>query len=240
MLSYAMTPNDSQTEIGLPARQDALLPMLTSEAARSLIEQIFVVEEAMWRQNGGSDKFIFELLRRLYGQVMEWDRCTIQGEQVLRVFRRINEKVHTRQRTEGGGKWFSQVEHAQGGQFCVACGKRDQLEVDHIVPVSRGGDREKISNLQLLCRQCNSAKKDLAGELLPTAFLTSTTGRVTPRLRFKRLQLSSIQQGTRRLGVCECGSTAKDEVLDVQPVRHMAANLLNLRITCSRCKGDKT
>jgi 5-methylcytosine-specific restriction endonuclease McrA len=40
---------------------------------------------------------------------------------------------------------------------CVACGSHRRLEVDHIVPVSRGGSSER-ANLQLLCRTCNASK----------------------------------------------------------------------------------
>lgn len=47
---------------------------------------------------------------------------------------------------------------------CVSCGrssKQDdvQLEIDHIVPVSRGGTSE-FSNLQTLCTDCNRGKGD--------------------------------------------------------------------------------
>ncbi len=40
---------------------------------------------------------------------------------------------------------------------CQHCGVRRYLSVDHIVPESCGGGRE-LSNLQTLCRSCNSRK----------------------------------------------------------------------------------
>ncbi len=40
---------------------------------------------------------------------------------------------------------------------CAICGRQDNLEVDHIVPVARGGTND-IDNLQILCRRCNASK----------------------------------------------------------------------------------
>lgn len=43
--------------------------------------------------------------------------------------------------------------------YCVRCGSRDNLEVDHIVP--RVKNKYKINsyeNLQILCRSCNASK----------------------------------------------------------------------------------
>ena len=43
------------------------------------------------------------------------------------------------------------------GYFCRHCGAVDDLTIDHIKPVMKGG-KNKLSNLQLLCRSCNSKK----------------------------------------------------------------------------------
>lgn len=40
---------------------------------------------------------------------------------------------------------------------CVHCGTREELTVDHIIPVSKGGGDER-ENLQTLCKRCNSSK----------------------------------------------------------------------------------
>jgi 5-methylcytosine-specific restriction endonuclease McrA len=40
---------------------------------------------------------------------------------------------------------------------CVDCGSKEQLEYDHIIPVSRGGGNTE-RNIQLLCETCNRSK----------------------------------------------------------------------------------
>lgn len=42
---------------------------------------------------------------------------------------------------------------------CYNCGTKEDLSIDHIIPLSRGG-RHSIGNLQTLCRTCNSSKGD--------------------------------------------------------------------------------
>lgn len=41
--------------------------------------------------------------------------------------------------------------------MCARCGSTDDLTVDHVVPVSRGGS-DDIDNLRALCLRCNSSK----------------------------------------------------------------------------------
>lgn len=42
---------------------------------------------------------------------------------------------------------------------CQKCGSQELLELDHIVPISKGG-KEKEKNYQTLCQKCNRKKKD--------------------------------------------------------------------------------
>jgi len=53
---------------------------------------------------------------------------------------------------------------ARDGGACVACGGRQQLHIDHIVPVAKGGVTD-ASNLQLLCAVCNLRKGARIGGL---------------------------------------------------------------------------
>lgn len=43
------------------------------------------------------------------------------------------------------------------GHACLKCGAADLLSIDHVVPLAAGGDNS-ASNLQTLCKRCNSSK----------------------------------------------------------------------------------
>lgn len=43
------------------------------------------------------------------------------------------------------------------GEKCLKCGSPDNIEVDHVIPVSCGGVNDK-TNVQPLCRSCNAKK----------------------------------------------------------------------------------
>lgn len=45
------------------------------------------------------------------------------------------------------------------GSKCNICGSTEDLEVDHIIPISKGGRNTK-SNVQVLCSTCNLNKRD--------------------------------------------------------------------------------
>lgn len=45
------------------------------------------------------------------------------------------------------------------GGHCLHCASAEDLSIDHIVPVSKGGSDDD-DNLQTLCGRCNSSKKD--------------------------------------------------------------------------------
>jgi hypothetical protein len=69
-------------------------------------------------------------------------------------------------------KWFEQEYHRvpltrenlykRDNYTCVYCGlnKRDQLTIDHLIPVSKGG-KDTWENWVTACRSCNSEKSNL-------------------------------------------------------------------------------
>lgn len=65
---------------------------------------------------------------------------------------------HSKRAAEGShteAQWQALCDET--GNVCLACGVPRPLTRDHIVPVSLGGTND-ISNIQPLCRPCNSAK----------------------------------------------------------------------------------
>lgn len=45
----------------------------------------------------------------------------------------------------------------RGHERCASCGGTDDLTIDHIHPIVRGGSHDP-KNLQILCGSCNSSK----------------------------------------------------------------------------------
>jgi 5-methylcytosine-specific restriction endonuclease McrA len=49
--------------------------------------------------------------------------------------------------------------YKRDGRRCMWCGRKDNLTIDHIVPLSKGGSNDD-ENLQTLCKSCNQDKAD--------------------------------------------------------------------------------
>ncbi len=52
-----------------------------------------------------------------------------------------------------------QMVYTRDGGICQCCGSSQSLEYDHIMPFSCGGT-SSVSNIQLLCLQCNRSKSN--------------------------------------------------------------------------------
>ena len=52
---------------------------------------------------------------------------------------------------------LSKAYMASKNYICEFCGERAE-EVDHIIPLSMGGERLSVSNVQALCRECHRRK----------------------------------------------------------------------------------
>ena len=75
-------------------------------------------------------------------------------------YKRVRENNRRSLKKGNGGRitkqdWLDILE--RDGHKCLKCGGTDNLTLDHIVPLSRGGRNDK-SNAQVLCVKCNSEK----------------------------------------------------------------------------------
>lgn len=66
-------------------------------------------------------------------------------------------RAHKRRTTPGD--WNPQAirELKESYGFCVYCGKKKKLTIDHVVPIDRGGTND-MDNLVPACKSCNSRK----------------------------------------------------------------------------------
>jgi 5-methylcytosine-specific restriction endonuclease McrA len=100
--------------------------------------------------------------RRAWGKIRH-DRD--KADPLFREKRRPKDKLHAhirRARKRGNGGTFTLEEwHAlceRYGNRCLCCGATGvPLHIDHVIPLARGG-RNDVSNLQPLCKPCNSQK----------------------------------------------------------------------------------
>ncbi|MCR4307104.1 MAG: HNH endonuclease [Candidatus Berkelbacteria bacterium] len=94
------------------------------------------------------------------------------------VKRRLYSRVREGQERGAEGKFTIEeweLKKKEFGYRCVLCGVTEEtllnttgygLSIDHIIPVSRGGTNW-VSNLQPLCRGCNSKKGNRLIQLWP-------------------------------------------------------------------------
>ena len=78
-------------------------------------------------------------------------------------------------------KWLRTAVMERDGHRCVKCDAAGPLAIDHIFPWSRGGE-DTLDNLQVLCKPCNSKKRDK----IPTGFAAPSRHAVTNAVTHKR------------------------------------------------------
>jgi 5-methylcytosine-specific restriction endonuclease McrA len=75
---------------------------------------------------------------------------------------RVYNSTRAARKKQAGGSWTKaewQALLVQHESRCLSCGSTSNLCADHVQPLSKGGSNS-ISNIQPLCRSCNSRKRD--------------------------------------------------------------------------------
>jgi len=82
-----------------------------------------------------------------------------------RKFERLRNKFSKAEQEEKSGKRPAIPEDVRIAVWrrdegkCTKCGSRENLEYDHIIPISKGGNNT-VRNIELLCEACNRSKRD--------------------------------------------------------------------------------
>ena len=70
------------------------------------------------------------------------------------------------------GQWLAVL--ARYGSRCIACGATEDIQQDHVVPLTSGGS-DYINNIQPLCRRCNILKKGRYVDYRPESYWADWT-----------------------------------------------------------------
>ena len=125
------------------------------------------------------------ILTNINGRFIEKRIETFYKNEIERIIKELNNKVNNRYVNRSIWDSICKVErgkvsnklrfaiYSRDGYRCVKCGRKNgDLEIDHIIPVSKGGKTE-YSNLQTLCKRCNMEKSNM----IEAGTMSSRTGR---------------------------------------------------------------
>ena len=76
----------------------------------------------------------------------------------LRMDEAFKKREREKARALRKSRWWQNKLQAGVCDYCGECFERDELTMDHIVPVARGG-RSVKGNVAVSCKQCNTDKK---------------------------------------------------------------------------------
>lgn len=116
----------------------------------------------------------FSILVKIYrslinGYIVDYKTDEFDSETIIELIAKIEEKQGDFYLNQNIWDSISKVErarvsnkirfpiYARDNYQCVKCGSTDDLEIDHIYPISKGGKSE-LNNLQTLCHRCNYLK----------------------------------------------------------------------------------
>ncbi len=119
--------------------------------------------------------------------ILNW-KCPKCGKKAVEFeFKKVYEKWYRVWMSRYIPKVVKDVVRERDGNRCRVCGSRDYLEFDHMTPYSKGAPAI-VENIQILCRLCNSKKRDrtkkcpkCSGWIPYDATYCQSCGRTVPR-----------------------------------------------------------
>lgn len=105
---------------------------------------------------------------------------------------------------------------ARDGGICKKCGAAENIEYDHIHPVSKGGNSE-VENIQLLCRPCNRSKRVRIDTEDATAAEQFDTEHLDSRSLEKRREENKIEENI--VAKAPIGNSDFEKLKQVYPKR---------------------
>lgn len=138
---------------------------------------LYYFEDRLFADNVKHPVVKFQIFVKIYltniqGKYLSGKSGTFYLTDVEDLIEKVNDKTNGRFSDEKIWKSISAVERAKVSNKlrfavydrdknrCVKCGSRSNLEIDHIIPISKGGKTE-FSNLQTLCKNCNQKKSNV-------------------------------------------------------------------------------
>lgn len=96
-------------------------------------------------------------------KIIEWMTDFNHGGIMPYFLQGLIDEYFTRKRRRTLNKSLAERVLKKYNHICIYCGDNKKLTIDHIRPVSKGG-KDSFSNLQVLCRSCNSRKGNKWGK----------------------------------------------------------------------------
>lgn len=121
--------------------------------------------------------------------LLNWGKHqNIEGMERFRELSRARTENYRKRLAAVGGDSYRQhtsLVMARDGNRCVYCGSEENLVLDHLIPLLKGGDNEPC-NLVAACRKCNSGKAGNTIEESGYSFLNPNTKKMYEDLKSRR------------------------------------------------------
>jgi hypothetical protein len=207
---------------------------ILGDITRLIASQALILDKQKWIQCGRDQRFLREATKELLGRDLDPFVYKLDERTLADLLLQVNKYYYETQKTPGASIFKTRVVDIQGGEYCILCGARSDVElhVDHIVPVNVGG-RHHLSNMQLLCVDCNTAKGNWRLLGMSVLFQEYGGSEVSKLMRFRKLIESCVNDKGRTVGKCRCGRTSRDSLLTVKRIRpSFAPTYTNLCVCC--------